>query len=1641
LLAPEGAITFRLPQEGRLLELEDAYVAPRTPTEEMLASIWCEVLNLKQVGVHDNFFELGGHSLLAIQVVARLAKLVKLDLPLQRFFEAATISALAAELQKMLGAGEIGELRPMVPVPRTGNLPLSFAQQRLWFLDRLLANKAAYNIPRVWQLRGQLDTLALTRSLNELVARHEVLRTRFVLSGHGPMQVIGPPSAVALPITDLSSMPQAEREARARQISDTEALQPFDLEAGPPLRAQLLRLTAEDHLLLLNLHHIVSDGWSMGVLGRELSSGYNAFVSGHAHGTPRMPIQYADYAVWQREWLQGDVLEGQLAYWKAKLAGLSTLKLPTDRPRPPVPSYQGTHRTFDLSAPLTQALKELSRREGTTLFMTLLAAFQVLLHRYSGQDDIAVGTPIAGRGRTEQEGLIGFFVNTLVLRSNLTGNPAFTELLAKVRETALGAYTHQDLPFEKLVEELRPGRDMSRNPLFQVMFTLENVPDAELVLRGVRASRVPPRAHSAKFDLTVTVGETPAGLNVRWEYSTDLFDTSTIDRMAQHFEVLLEGIVADADQPIGHLPLSTKTERDRLPVEKTELERNALLEDSYPLSSLQQGMLFHSLYEKEPGVYIVQVIDLYDTLDVEKFKRAWSRIITRHPILRTSFCWEDSNEPQQQVHAKVELPWEEEDVRAFTDAEREKWLAEFLATDRRRGFNMAHAPLFRLTLLRYGEADTRLIWTYHHILFDGAARRSLQRELFAYYEGFLRDEDITRLQPRPYRDYVDWLQQQDFRKDESFWRKSLKGFTAPTDLTIDRAPELSGGDANRAGRQEIKLSTEITTALRSMAEENDLTLATIVQGAWAILLSRYSGEADVVFGVVRSNRRATIEGADDVIGLCMNTLPMRLKVNPEITLLSWLKDVRAQWIGLRDHAYTPLVKVQAWSEVPAGRPLFTSLVNFMNRTQLQGAWSTRQVHMIEQTNYPVSLSVYDDTEFFMEFLFDRSRIDDDAAGRMLGHLRTLLEGMATNPEQKVGELPLLTSSEHHRLLEDWNQTEVDYPRDKCVHQLFEAQAERTPHAVAVAFAQSELTYAELNARSNQLAHYLQCHGVRPGSFVACCMERSSDLIVTLLATLKSGGAYVALDTHIPSKRLHSILKQARPAVLVVKSQPEKAAVDSVAESAEIASVPIVVCLDQHASSIRNEGTKNLNVEATSENLAYVCFTSGSSGEPKGVSVSHRAIVRLVKNTNYVTLSSSDVFFQFAPASFDASTFEVWGCLLNGGQLALPPSDKLSLADLGSAIRKYNVSVLWLTAGLFHQMVDHELDSLVGVRQLLAGGDVLSIAHVRKALERLGKGRLINGYGPTENTTFTCCYPITHFSTEEHSVPIGRPISNTQCFILDRNLQPVPIGVRGELFVGGDGLAQGYLNDPKLTAEKFILNPYRPGFLMYRTGDFARYRPDGNIEFLGRIDNQVKIRGYRIELGEIESVLKLHPAVKEAVLVAREDIAGDRRLVAYAAPANAATAGELRGFLKERLPDYMLPSAFVFVDAFPLTPNGKLDRKALPPPHERSPSLEDAYVAPRTPTEETLAAIWCEVLNLKQVGVHDNFFELGGHSLLAMQLRFQIQRTLGVELSLATIYLWPTIEGIALSVLQNNLEALGAKEARELFTELDGVLDD
>jgi len=1154
------------------------FVAPTTPIEEKLAAIWSEVLNISPVGIHDNFFQLGGDSILVAQVIARVRAVLQIELSFLIFFETPTVAAIAKHVET---ADKTVAAQPSIqPIPRTGELPLSFSQQRMWFLDQLEPGTPAYNRPSSIRLTGSLNVAALEKSLNEIVRRHEVLRTHFPMNNGIPIQVIASNLNLTLSVTDLSDWP--DRETEAQRLAASEAQRSFDLAQGPLIRAGLLRLNKEIHVLLLTMHHIVFDGWSMGVLLRELAALYEAFSTGKSSPLPKLPIQYVDFALWQRQWLQGETLNTQLSYWKQKLADITVLNLPTVRPRPAVQTFRGGKQSLVLSKGLSDSLKALSQPENVTLFMTLLAAFQTLLHRYTGQDDIIVGSPIAGRHLVETEKLIGVFINTLVLRTDLSGNPTFQALLARVRETALGAYAHQTVPFEKLVEELQPERDLSRTPLFQVIFQLRNIPNETLEVQGLLWDEFEFETGVARLDLALDMVDKPEGLYCLLMYNADRFDGDTIRRMAGHFQTLLEGIVASSNQ-------------------------------------------------------------------------------------------------------------------------------------------------------------------------------------------------------------------------------------------------------------------------------------------------------------------------------------------------------------------------------------------------------------------------------------------------------------------KLSELPLLTEVEQHQLLVEWNNTQREYPQDTCIHQLFEAQVERTPDVIAVVFEAQQLTYRELNNQANQLAHDLQTLGVKPEVLVGICIERSLNMVIGLLGILKAGGAYLPLDPDYPAARLAFMLEDAGGEVLLTQSNLVKQLPEATAQ---------VICLDTERKTLSRLSTNNLASGVASSNLAYVMYTSGSTGQPKGVSIVHRGVVRLVKKTNYVNLTADEVLLQLAPISFDASTFEIWGSLLNGAKLIVMPPHTPSLEELGRVIGQYQVTTLWLTAALFHTMVSERLEDLRPVRQLLAGGDVLSIPHVRKALQELKQCQLINGYGPTENTTFTCCCSITE-SKMGTSVPIGRPIANTQVYLLDKNRKPVPIGVPGELYIGGAGLARGYLNRHDLTADKFIPNPFsnEPDSRLYKTGDLARYLPDGNLEYLGRLDNQVKIRGFRVELGEIEAVLVQHPEVREAVVIVREDHPADKRLVAYLVlnKVQKAMPYTLRRFIKEKLPDYMVPSAFVRLDAIPLTPNGKVDRRALPTPDQTRPDLEETFVAPSTPVEERLAGIWAEVLHREPIGSYDNFFELGGHSLLATQVISRISEAFAVDIPLRSLFETPTVAGLAERVILRLTVA--HDKMGELLAELEGLSED
>jgi len=1154
--------------------------APASPAEELMAMLFAELLGKERVARADDFFELGGHSLLAVRLLARAREVFGAELDVRSVFERRTVAGLAARVEDLLRGGS-ETMAPPLTRAAGSTLPLSFAQERLWFLDRLEPGTATYNVVREMRLRGPLDAAALAAALAEIVRRHEPLRTRFESVDGEPVQIVLPFTDLPLTVADLSTLPEAGREAA--RLAALEGRRPFDLRRGPLLRARLLRLASEEHVLLLGVHHIAFDGWSMDVLRRELGALYAAFAAGRPSPLPPLPVRYADYAVWQRQWLRGEVLEAQLAWWRERLAGSPpALELPFDRPRPETQSLRGGVER----APLPPGLFHGSGgRGGATPFMTLLAGVQAFLHRITGQDGFLLGTPAANRDRSEVQGLIGFFVNTLVLRADLSGDPAFPELLARVRETALAAYAHQDLPFERLVQELAPGRDLARTPLFQVVFSWQPPRAGSMELApGLGLEIADVDSGTSKFDLSLFLGESLNGPGIAVEYAADLFDRATVRRLVRSLGHLLEGIAAE------------------------------------------------------------------------------------------------------------------------------------------------------------------------------------------------------------------------------------------------------GGE-----------------------------------------------------------------------------------------------------------------------RVP------------------------------------------------------------------------------------VSALPLMGAEERAQVVHQWNDTATDYPRSATIHGLFEEQARRSPASLAVVCDGEELTYAELNQQAERIASRLLALGVKPDEAVGLCAERSIGLIAALLGILKAGGAYLPLDPQYPPERLAGMLADAGGRIVVVEEGLEGCLSETGA-----ARLPLRDSLSREAGEGRGGGPR-----IDPDNLAHVLFTSGSTGRPKGVAVTHRNVVRLVRNTDWFHFGPEEVFLQFAPVSFDASTLEIWGPLLNGGRLAVFPPGPPDLRQLGEAVERHGVTSLWLTAGLFQQMVESHLPRLRNVRQLAAGGDVLSPAHVRRARAGLPGTTLVNGYGPTEGTTFTCCHRVGGIGAEAAPggrVPIGRPISNTRVYLLDAALRPVPAGVVGQLYAGGDGLARGYAGRPDLTAERFVPDPLtgevtgEPGGRLYATGDLARWRADGELDFVGRADHQVKLRGFRIEPGEIEAALAAHPEVETAVVVPREDLPGDRRLVAYVVPApeQAPDAAGLRGHLELRLPSYMVPAAFVLLPALPLTANGKVDRGALPAPGvDRRPA---ETTPPRTPLEAEVAKVWGEVLGVERVGLEDSFWALGGHSLLATKVLSRLYDALGLELPLQSLFEAPTLAGFVRTVGHHLL----ADGPGDLLDELDGL---
>jgi amino acid adenylation domain-containing protein len=2191
-------------------------------------------------------------------------------------------------------------------------VPASFAQRRLWFLEQLQGQLVAYNLSMSWRLRGPLNAEALRRAMEAIVRRHESLRTTFELEGDVPIQIVRPPGGFELPVYDLRTVPVDQRQAEASRLCHEEAERPFDLEADVMLRAALLRLEDEVYVLLVIMHHVATDVWSIRVFERELTFLYDAFCCGGDANLPELPLQYVDFAVWQQRELQGPRLENLVKYWGAQLEGMTPLNMPTDRPRPPMLPNRGARHPFKLKGELVDQLKMLSQTEGVTLHMMLLAAFQVLLARYSGQGDIAVGMPIAGRNHAELEDLIGFFINTLVLRTDLSGEPTFRELLARVRRVSLAAYDHQDLPFEKLVAELQPERHPSRNPLVQVLFQVLSFPDQGLSLRELEVSELPKPSERVRFDLAMHVWQSALrGEDLRGTvaYSTDLFDGATIERLVGHFVTLLQGIVADPDQRISALPLLTEAERQQLlvtwndtavayprdrcvhqlfeeqvertpaavavvcedqqltyrelneranqlarhlrglgvgpdklvglgvdrslemlvgllgilkaggafvpldpeapparqrtmmadakldlvvttaaqvgawsgdhaptgdgtnetilvvdrfgkpqpdemppspyplpleegregrvrgarargdnlayvlytsgstgrpkgvmvehrqlmnyvhavvakygmgrggsfamvqpltvdssqtilfpalgwggcvhliarersldattlgeyftrhaidylkiapshlsalltgaqpqrllprrvlilggealhwtlperlaaiqpgcqvwnhygPTETTvgvltypidlendpnrprsatvplghplanvschvvdgqgnlvpvgipgelyiggdlvtrgylgnpdlttqtfvsdrfapapgarlyrtgdvvrrlpdgaleflgrrdeqvkirgfrielgEIEavlsqhpavrdcvvvlreeavgdpflaayivlhpphptlspdtrgegrvrgsivtsqelrefsgsrlpevmapsayifldalprtpngkvdrkslpsaqhqpadrkdefiapRNRLeqelvqiwgellglervgihdnffelgghsllavqllermrraglhidirtlflkptvaelaaapsaasrgvevppngipagcaaissqmlplvqltseeiariagtvpggaanIQDIYPLSPLQEGILFHHLLATQGDPYLLCASFAFDSRDrLQRYLAALQFVIDRHDILRTAIVYEGLPEPVQVVWRQATLVVEEVDF-GSADGEVAQRLREHFTPETFR-LDVRRAPMLRVFVC-HDQANSRWVMRYlfHHLTSDHITRDLIDREIEAHTLG-----QADRLPPpAPFRNFI--VQARlgvSTAEHQEFFRRMLGDVdevTAPFGLTDVR------GDGSVLAEARERVDGTIARRLHDCARAMGVSAASLFHVAWAQVLARLSGRNDVVFGTVLFGRTQTGSAADAVLGPFLNTLPVRIDVG-EVGVADGVRQTHHVLAQLLRHEHAPLALAQRCSSVAAPMPLFSAVLNYRHSSDaaasarpatpgsndaLQVRDGIQRLGFEERTNYPVVLSVDDfgvgvSLEAQVQSGVQPSRICSYVASA----LAALVAALENAPGTPLRTLDVLPSAERQQLLVEWNDTAVAYPHAKCVQQLFEEQVERTPAAVAVVFEGQELTYRELNARANQLAHHLRELGVGPETLVALYLERSAELVVAVLGIWKAGGAYVPLDPAHPEERLQFMLEDSQAPVLVTT----KALLPRLK-----APCARVVRLDADVTKIARQADSNPEHRADPDNLAYVLYTSGSTGRPKGVAVMHRGPAALIDWALRTFTREHLAGMLFSTSiCFDLSVFELLAPLSCGGKVILV-RDALHLPECAAA---GEVTFVNTVPSVMAELLRRP-GLPVAVKVIALCGEPLSARLAQQCYQLPSVEQVFNLYGPTEASVYSTFYRVPKDLAGPPS--IGRPISGTRAYVLDEHLQPVPLGVPGELYLGGAGLARGYLNRPELTREKFIANPFSadPDSRLYRTGDACRWRADGNLEFLRRLDNQVKLHGYRIELGEIEGVLREHPQVQDTAVVVHQDAAADdKTLVAYVVPhGQAPTLPDIRSFVQQKLPSYMIPAVFVFLERLPLTANGKVDRRALPPPDWQASEPEHDESVPRTPTEEVLIEIWATVLNLERVGIHDNFFELGGHSLLATRVVLRVRHAFGVELPLHALFEAPTIAGLALLIVQHLAARVEPVELAAIWAEI------
>ncbi|NJM72004.1 MAG: amino acid adenylation domain-containing protein, partial [Scytonema sp. RU_4_4] len=1610
------------------IEREREYVAPQTQIEQILTTIWQELLLREQVSIHDNFFEIGGDSILSIQVVSR-AKTRGVQITPKQIFQHQTIAELAkvANTTTVL----INARQGLV----TGVAPLTPIQH--WFFAQNHTASHHYNQSVLLQIPKDLSKEFIATAWEKLLLHHDALRLRFPesakeqqLFNHSLEQTI-PFAVVDLSTTVIEEQPQAlEKIASEYQAS-------LNLSTGPIVQVVMFDLGRErDGRLLIIIHHLAVDGVSWRILLSDLETIYQQLVRQQPIQLAAKTTAFIDWAEKLNHYAQSEVLKSELGYWLNQPWEQATA-LPLDcQPHAADSTKESADEvSVTLSAAQTHLLLgPVHKAYNTQINDLLLTGLVLTLAEWTGNSTVLID--LEGHGREELfeevdlSRTVGWFTTIFPVLLQL---PKSTQPAAAIKslKEQLRAIPHRGIGYgilRYLCADTEVCEQLQRIPTPEISFnylgqfdSVQSETGWKIALESIGPAQSPLQNPEHRLDISCLV--IAGKLEITWSYSSQIHQRNTIENLAQNYVQNLRAFIehCQLEDAYGYTPSDfpdaqlNQLELDELLASITAKNLSAI----YPLSPMQQGMLFHSLYAPESGVYVEQMtLKLKGDVNVAAFKEAWQKVVDRYSILRTLFIWENRPTPLQVVLKQVDLPWTNLDWRSFSTAEQQQQLSELLTSQKQQGFQFKVAPLMECTFIQLSHDTYEFIWNHHHILIDGWCLPIIFKEVLSFYSAELQGETCHLPTPRPYRDYIAWLNAQDKQAASEFWRQTLQGFSAPTPLVVELSLHQSVQPSNYQ-ELELRLSTQVSHKLQALTQQHHLTLSTILQAAWGILLSRYSGERDIVFGVTVSGRPASLSGVEDMVGLFINTLPLRLLISPDQQLIPWLEQIQQLMLELQHYSYTPLVEIQSLSEVPGGTPLFESIVVFENypidsslATQT-GSLQLSEIESYEQTNYPLTIVAVPGDELLVKISYDSGRFAEDTIERMLGHLQTIFSAIADNPQQAVSEIPLLSAKERHQLLVEWNDTARKYPQDKCIHSLFEEQVAQTPDAVAVVFEQQQLTYQQLNHKANQLANYLQTLGVRPEVLVGICVERSLEMLVGLLGILKAGGAYVPLDPTYPQERLSYMLSDAAIEVLLTQDNLLSSVPSHAAQ---------VVCLDTDWQVIEQHSQENLVTGVKPDNLAYVIYTSGSTGQPKGVLVAYRNLVeRVITIASEYCLTSSDKILQFAALSFDVAIEEIFPSWLSGATVVLLQREMFtSVVDWVEFIDTQSLTVLNLPAAFWHEWIldlsASQIDLPSCLRLVIVGSEQVQWSRVALWQKHVPSHiELYNAYGVTEAIITATIYKSDLRNSEDQtgSVPIGRPISNTQIYILDQQMQPVPVGVPGELYIGGDGLARGYLNRPELTCEKFIPNLFSPdkSTRLYKTGDIVRYLSDGNIEFLGRVDHQVKIRGFRIELGEIEAVLSSHPHIQQAVAIAIEDVYSQKRLVAYVvSQEETLTTNQIREFLKQQLPEYMVPSVFVTLDTIPLTPNGKIDRKALPTLN-KGIIQEHEYVAPRTVIEQILTTIWQELLLFEQVSIHDNFFEIGGDSILSIQVVSRA-KTRGVQITPKQIFQHQTIAELA-----------------------------